>query len=98
MIKQQQYTKDQYHKMYMSAMLMDNFQAAAEVLDHQEFYGNTVEVFKGRKVPIGTKGVVVAVVRKSFCGPWDYFTSVCIKTDCGETYWTNKENVKKLKK
>lgn len=50
--------------------------------------GMTVEVYKGRKVPVGTVGVVIWLGQKQ----WGW--RVGVKDDMGEAHWTALSNVR----
>lgn len=79
------------------AIANGNHNAAQEIRDFREFYGQIVEVFKGRKVPIGTRGEVFFVKRKNFgkyADPWGVYsaTIIGIIDDDGNKFYTNCEN------
>jgi hypothetical protein len=50
--------------------------------------GRTVEVFKGRKVPVGTRGVVI------WLGAGAYGARVGVKDASGTVHWTSATNVR----
>lgn len=82
---------------YAIAHGMNN--AAVEIQDFIKFYGKTVEVFKGRKVPVGTRGTVFFVKRKDYSrygDPWGIYsaTTIGIIDETGNKYYTNCENCK----
>ena len=58
--------------------------AISESLRH----GARVKVFKGRKVPIGTEGIVKAISIKQ------KYIAVRIVDDKGNSYWTYETNIK----
>lgn len=74
-----------------------NHNAAREVRDFRHFYGKNVEVFKGRKVPVGTRGKVFWLKRKNFGkyeDPWGIHSATIIgiiDCDCNKFY-TNCNN------
>jgi len=59
---------------------------AARYTDVEITKGMTVEVYKGRKVPKGTEGVVF------WLGAGNYGYRVGLKDDAGETHWTALDN------
>lgn len=74
-----------------------NHNAAREVRDFREFYGKNVEVFKGRKVSVGTCGKVFWLKRKNFAkyaDPWGLQSATIIGIiDCnGNKFYTNCNN------
>ena len=74
-----------------------NHNAAREVRDFREFYSKNVEVFKGRKVPVGTRGKVFWLKRKNFgkyADPWGLqsATIVGIIDRDGNKFYTNCNN------
>lgn len=75
-----------------------NVNAFLEICDFQEFYGKTVKVVKGRKVPKGITGVVFWLKRQcygKYGDPWGIYSSTrCgIKTESGEIYWLDVNNL-----
>lgn len=75
-----------------------NLNAATEVSEFRKFYGKTVRVVKGRKVPKGTTGKCFWTKRYDYSrhgDPWGIYSStrIGIKTPDGEVYFTNVNNV-----
>ena len=95
MLKQERYTDGEYEKMYLFAMQKDKVQSAIEVNEHQKFFGQNVVVTRGRKIPVGTQGVVFYLSRKHYGqNRWfGYATRVGIKTADGVKYWTSTDNI-----
>lgn len=78
--------------------MRDNVNAFLEICHFQEFYGKTVKVVKGRKVPKGTTGVVFWLQRQcygKYGDPWGIYSSTrCgIKTADEKVYWTSTDNL-----
>lgn len=76
----------------------DMLNAGVELSDFRKVYNKTVRVFKGRKVPIGTKGIVFWVKRYDYSkygDPWGIYstTKVGIRTESGDAYFTAIDNV-----
>lgn len=76
----------------------DNVNAFIEICDFQKFYGKSVKVVKGHKVPKGIIGVVFWLKRQcygKYGDPWGIYSSTrCgIKTENGEIYWTDVNNL-----
>lgn len=96
MLNQERYPDSEYEKLWLYAAKHDNTQAMIEVQEHQKFFGNRVEVVKGRKCPLGVVGVVFYLCRKHFgTNQWfGYETRVGIKADDGNVYWTSTKNIK----
>lgn len=96
MLNQERYPDSEYEKLWLYAAKHDNTQAMIEVQEHQKFFGNRVEIVKGRKCPLGVVGVVFYLCRKHFgTNQWfGYETRVGIKADDGNVYWTSTKNIK----
>lgn len=96
MLNQERYPDSEYEKLWLYAAQRDNTQAMIEVQEHQKFFGNRVEIVKGRKCPLGVVGVVFYLCRKHFgTNQWfGYETRVGIKADDGNVYWTSTKNIK----
>jgi hypothetical protein len=65
----------------------DRARAAEAAEANEPKKGRTVEVVRGRKVPIGTKGYVI------WYGEGHYGSRVGIKDEAGEVHWTAASNV-----
>lgn len=79
-------------------IIRGNMNAAREIAEFQEVFGKRVRVIKGRKVPLGTEGVVFWVKRydnSKYGDPWGIYsnTRVGLKDDAGNTYFTAFNNV-----
>ena len=90
-------TDEELREIEFWAIANGNHNAAQEVRDFREFYGKIVEVFKGSKVPVGTRGKVFFVKRKNFgkyADPWGIYstTIVGIIDDAGNKFYTNCQN------
>ena len=59
----------------------------ARIKVHRLQPGDKAIVVSGRKVPIGTYGVITASM------PGNYGTRVCIQDDAGNGHWTSRENI-----
>ncbi|MDR2202342.1 MAG: hypothetical protein LBP26_06270 [Clostridiales bacterium] len=96
MLAQKRYSDDEYLSMLLFAAKVDNEQAMCEVKEHQKFFGKRVEVFKGRKCPIGIKGTVFYLSRKHYGKSYHFgfLTRVGIVIDDGEKFWTSSDNIK----
>lgn len=96
-LKQQRYSAEEYTDLYMYAVNHDNTQAAIEIEQHRRFFGQNVEVIKGRKVPIGTNGEVIYLSRKHYGqSQWfGYETYIGIIDDNGTIHYTNINNIKR---
>lgn len=97
MLKQQRYSDEEYTDLYMYAVSHDNTQAAIEIEQHRRFFGQHVEVIKGRKVPIGTKGEIVYLARKHYGqNQWfGYETYVGIVDENDTIHYTNINNIRR---
>lgn len=51
-------TDDELNELKFEATVRGNLNAAREISEFQKVFGKMVRVVKGRKVPIGTEGVV----------------------------------------
>lgn len=91
-------TTDTLHKLEFEAISRGNYNAAREISEFVEFFGKTVEVVKGRKVPIGISGKCFWLKRydnSKYGDPWGIYSStrIGIKTEDGEAYFTALDNV-----
>lgn len=76
------YTEKQLLELNFYFIAKGNLNAAAYVNDYRKFFGKTVEVVKGRKVPKGIKGVVFWLKRQcygKYGDPWGIYST----TRCG---------------
>lgn len=98
-LKNRRYSEKEYNDLFFWAMRAENFQAAQEVEEHRKFFGRTVEVVAGRKVPLGTRGEVFYLARQNFSSsPWfGWETRVGIKTERGDVFFINLKNIKIIK-
>ena len=74
----------------------ENLQEVVEVADYRKYYGQRVEVIKGRKVPVGTAGKVFFVKRVNYGrDQWTgWATRIGLETDAGQTYFTSASNLR----
>lgn len=73
-----------------------NYAALGEIGVFEEYLDKTVSVTSGRKVPVGTVGVVfwVGMVNYSKYGNWwSWEARIGFKTDDGATHFTAEKNV-----
>ena len=77
-----------------------NTAALTEINEHLHFYGKTVTVIKGRKIPRGTTGTVFYVERIHYGYQWwkGWSTRVGFKDGNGNTFFTDSNNLKLLEK
>ena len=82
-------------QMLIYAAQHDNLQFAVEVRDRERFFGKTVKIVKGRKLPIGLTGIVTHLVRRHYgASPWFGFdTRIGILIEDGQTVFTSAKNV-----
>lgn len=98
-MKLKEMTNEQLLELQTALTATGNFNAAVEVSDFRNTYGKTVEVIKGRKIPIGLIGTCFWVKRYNYsryADPWGIYsdTRIGIKTAEGKTYFTSLKNVK----
>jgi hypothetical protein len=75
-----------------------NMSASREIAEHIKYYKKRVVVIRGRKVPIGTKGIIFWLKRQNYAKYPDAWglnssTRIGIETDAGEKYFTALDNV-----
>lgn len=83
---------EELHKLHFEYLKRDQLNVAYLISKMIEYRFKTVKVFKGRKVPIGTVGVVFWLnyyPRNTWFGT----TKVGIKDDNGNVYFTDINNV-----
>ena len=92
--KQPHYCSPTMIPLYAAALAEREKVRAAAVANGEIAKGQTVEVFKGRKVPKGTTGVIFWVSPDE-----DGYgvTKVGLKTEAGEPHFTNIANVRAIK-
>ena len=91
-------TPEELDRLEFELMRRENYVAARAVSYFKEFYGKTVKVVKGRKVPIGTVGVCFWMGQTNYGkygDPWGIYTKerIGIKNEAGEVFWTALDNV-----
>lgn len=91
-------TERQLLELQTALVASGNLNAATEVSDFRDFFGKTVRVVKGRKVPKGTTGKCFWIKRYDYSrygDPWGIYSStrIGIKTPDGEVYFTSVDNV-----
>lgn len=92
------YSAEELDRLQFEMSRRDDLNAASQISDFKKFYGKTVTVVKGRKVPHGTTGNVFwmgSTCYSPYGDPWGIYTSVRvgIRDSKGETYWTALNNV-----
>lgn len=92
------YSAEQLERLKFELSCREDLNAVRRVSEFQEFFGKTVTVVKGRKVPHGTTGVVFwmgATCHSPYGDPWGIYTSVRIgiKDKDGNVFWTALDNV-----
>ena len=97
-MKYSEMTDEQLLKLQIAFTARGNLNAAREVSEFREFFGKTVEVVKGRKVPKGTIGRCFWLKRYDYShygDPWGIYSStrIGIKVANGEVYFTSLDNV-----
>lgn len=73
-----------------------NYAALGEISVFEKYLDKSVKVTSGRKVPVGTVGMVfwVGMVNYSKYGNWwSWEARVGIRTDNGETHFTSERNI-----
>lgn len=78
----------------------ENAGALMELSAFEDYLDKTVEVVKGRKVSIGTRGVVFWIGMRNYSqygNWWSWEVRLGLKTENGETFFTAERNVKCLK-
>lgn len=75
-----------------------NTSALTEINEHLQFYGKTVTVVKGRKIPHGTTGTVFYVERVHYGYQWwkGWSTRIGFKDSNGNAFFTDSNNLKLL--
>lgn len=98
MMDLRKYSAEQLDRLKFEMSCREDLNAVSQIADFQRYFGKTVTVVKGRKVPHGTTGNVFwmgATCYSPYGDPWGIYTSVRvgIKDSKGETYWTALNNV-----
>ena len=91
-------TAEELHRLEFEAISRGNFNAAREISEFIEYFGKTVEVVKGRKVPKGVYGKCFWLKRydnSKYGDPGGIYSStrIGLKTEDGKTYFTSLDNV-----
>ena len=92
------YSDEELAKLKFEMIRRGNLVAAISIDNFREFYGKTVRVVKGRKVPKGTTGVCFwmgSFDNSKYGDPWGIYTQyrVGIKDESGNVHWTALDNV-----
>lgn len=92
------YTQDELDRLEFEMMSRGNLVASDAIRNFKRFYSKRVRVFKGKKVPIGTEGIVFwmgSTDYSKYGDPWGIYTQyrAGIKDDEGNVYWTNISNL-----
>lgn len=76
-----------------------NLAALSEINDFKKYYGKVVEVIKGRKVPIGTTGIVFYVERFHYAPQWwkGWSTRIGFKDEDGTAFFTDERNLQLIR-
>ena len=79
--------------------LRGNVVASVAISYIDTFFDKEVEIYRGRKIPLGTRGQVFWM--GSYCNspygdPWGIYTTyrVGTRTGSGEIYWTDIKNIR----
>lgn len=89
-------TDTQKHEYCMACAMRDNHAAMSEFYAYEKYLDKSIVIVKGRKIPIGTKGVcfyVVAVNYSKLKNWWDWTIRIGFKTENGETFFTSERNI-----
>ena len=96
-MEQRRYSDKEYHDMFLYEAAKDNYAMMHLIQMHEELFDREVEVVKGRKVPIGTKGRVVWMGTRNYGYNWvNMEVRVGILDADGNRYFTNADNVKRI--
>ena len=92
------YSAEQLERLKFEMSCRENLNAVSQIADFQRYFGKTVTVVKGRKVPHGTTGNVFWMGSKCYGpygDPWGIYTAirVGIKDKDGNVYWTGLDNI-----
>ena len=92
------YTDAEREALQFEMIKRGNLVAANGIENFRNFYGKTVRVVKGRKVPKGTVGVCFWIGQTDYSkygDPWGIYTCyrIGIRDNAGEVYWTALDNV-----
>lgn len=93
------YSEDELVELQYALIAKGNLQAATEVDDFRKVYEKRVKVVNGRKVPLGTEGVVFWVKRYNYArSEWGgHDTRVGFKADNDEVFFTSIHNLEVIK-
>ena len=89
-------TDTQKHEYCMACAMRDNHAAMSEFYAYEKYLDKSIVIVKGRKIPIGTKGVcfyVGAVNYSKLKNWWDWTIRIGFKTENGETFFTSERNI-----
>lgn len=87
----------QKQEYYLALAMRDNHAAMTEFNALEKYLDKPVEVVKGRKIPIGTKGICFwagAANYSKYKNWWSWTIRLGIKTEKGETFFIAEHNVK----
>jgi hypothetical protein len=90
-------TEDELDELERQMASIGNLKALGAISLVREWYGKTVLVFKGRKVPIGTTGVVFWIGQydnSKYGDPWGIYTTtkLGIRDHLGNVFFTADTN------
>ena len=94
-------SKAELEELYFALVCRESFNAAAEVKDFIDYYGNAVTVTKGKHK--GVTGTVTWLKRVNYSKYPDYWglsskTRAGIKTEAGDMVFTNVNNLEKVER
>lgn len=87
---------EQKQEYYLALAMRDNHAAMMEFNALEKYLDKPVEVVKGRKIPIGTKGICFyagAVNYNKYPKWWNWTIRLGIMTEKGERFFTAEHNV-----
>ena len=95
-------SEDQLNELNYCLLARGNVNAALEITHYREVYSRKVKVVKGRKVPVGTEGVVFWLKRYDYSkhgDPWGIYsdTKVGIRDGAGQVWFTSISNIEVIK-
>ena len=84
----------------MACATRENAGALMEVSAFEDYLDKPVKVVSGRKVPIGTTGVVFWVGMRNYSkygNWWSWEVRLGLRTEGGEMYFTSERNIERLR-
>ncbi|MDE7157646.1 MAG: hypothetical protein K2O02_06810 [Lachnospiraceae bacterium] len=89
-------TTSQKQEYYLACAMRDNHAAMSEFNAYEKYLDKSIVVVKGRKIPIGTKGIcfyIGAVNYNKYKNWWNWTIRIGFKTENGETFFTSEHNI-----